>query len=66
MILAAVDRAQRKGGREIMGHCSDEVDAVAAAEWLVDRISRLEPDLSVTTSVEPGGGQFMVVLNSPR
>jgi hypothetical protein len=66
VILTAVDRAQRKGGREIMGHCSDEADARTAAEWLVDRISRLEPSLDATTTVEPGGGRFMVVLNSAR
>ncbi len=66
VILAAVDRAQRKGGREIVGHCSDEDDARAAADWLVDRITRLEPSLEVTAEVELGGGQFMVVLNSPR
>ena len=64
VILAAVDRAQRKGGREIMGHCSDEADAQTAARWLVDRISRLEPSLEVTADVEPGGAQFMVVLQS--
>ncbi len=66
VILAAVDRAQRKGGREIMGHCSAEDDAVAAATWLVDRISRLEPSLEVTAEVEPGGGQYMVVLQPAR
>jgi hypothetical protein len=65
-ILAAVDRAQRKGGREIMGHCADAADAAAAAAWLVDRISRLEPTLEVSALVEPGGGQYMVVPNSPR
>jgi hypothetical protein len=66
VILAAVDRAGRKGGREIMGHCAAEDDAVAAAGWLVDRISRLEPDLRITAEVEPGGGQFMVVMLSER
>jgi hypothetical protein len=66
VILAAVDRAQRKGGREIMGHCADEDDATAAAAWLVDRISRLEPSLDAATAVEPGGGRFMVVLTSGR
>jgi hypothetical protein len=66
VIIAAVDRAQRKGGREIMGHCSDEDDAIAAATWLVDRISRLEPSLEVSADVEPGGGQYMIVLQSAR
>jgi hypothetical protein len=49
-----------------MGHCSDEDDALAAAEWLVDRISRLEPSLDVRADVEAGGGQYMVVLQSRR
>jgi len=66
VILTAVDRAQRKGGREIMGHCSDRSDAIAAADWLVDRISRLEPGLVVSADVEPGGGQYMVVMHSTR
>jgi hypothetical protein len=66
VIITAVDRAQRKGGREIMGHCSDEGDAIAAARWLVDRISRLEPSLEVSAHVEPGGGRYMVVLQSAR
>jgi hypothetical protein len=30
----------------------------------VDRISRLQPDLAVTAEVEPGGGQFVVVLRA--
>jgi len=66
VILTAVERARRKGGREIMGHCVDEADATAAADWLVDRVSRLEPALDVAATVEPGGGQFMVVLHATR
>lgn len=62
VIIASVDRLERKGGREIMGRCPTEEDATAAAEWLVDRISRLAPELSVAAEVEPGGGQFMVAL----
>jgi hypothetical protein len=66
VILTTVDRLQRKGGREIVGRCLEHDDATAAADWISDRISRLEPDLAVTASVEPGGGQFMVVLATTR
>jgi hypothetical protein len=63
-ILASVDRLQNKGGREAMARCMTRPDAVKAADWLVDRISRLRPELSVTTVIEPGGGQFLVVLKA--
>lgn len=61
-IVATVERLQRKGGREVVARCPTEADGDAAAEWLVDRISRLQPDLAVTGTVEAGGGQFVVVL----
>ena len=32
--------------------------------WLLDRLSRFAPDLSVTTQVEEGGGQFLLVLRA--
>lgn len=63
-IFATVDRLQRKGGREVIGRCPTREDAELAGVWLLDRLSRLAPDLSVTTSVEPGGGQFMLVLST--
>ena len=63
-IIATVDRLQRKGGREAMGRCPTPADADAAAAWLVDRISRLRPGLAVTTEIEPGGGQFLLVLRA--
>jgi hypothetical protein len=31
---------------------------------VVDRLSRLAPDLAVTTQVEPGGGQFLLRLRA--
>ena len=62
MILTTVERMQRRGGREVVGRCVDRNDAVNAAEWIVDRVSRLEPSLSVTADVQPGGGQYLVVL----
>jgi hypothetical protein len=64
VILTTVDRLMRKGGREIVGRCLERTDAEAAASWIVDRISRLEPDLAVTSDLEPGGGQYMVVLTA--
>lgn len=66
VILTTVDRLQRKGGREIVGRCLERADAEAAAVWIVDRISRLEPDLAVSAEVDPGGGQFLVVLRTER
>ena len=63
-IIASVDRLERKGGREVMARCVDRADAEAAAAWLVDRLSRLEPDLSVTAAIEAGGGQHLIILTA--
>ncbi len=63
-IVPMVDRLQRKGGREVVARCPSASDATDAGAWLVDRLSRLAPSLEVTTSVEPGGGQFMLVLST--
>jgi hypothetical protein len=63
-IITAVDRLQRKGGRELMARCPTRADADAIAAWLVDRISRLSPGSGLTTEVESGGGQFMVLLRT--
>lgn len=63
-IMALVDRLQRKGGREVVARCPTSADAADAGVWLVDRLSRLAPSLEVSTSVEPGGGQFMLVVSS--
>ena len=65
-IIASLERLQRKGGREIMARCPTLADGQDAGTWLVDRISRLRPDLPVTTEVEPGGGQFVLVLRAER
>ena len=62
VILTSVERLQRKGGREIMARCPTRSDADDAATWLGDRVTRLVPDTAFRCSVEPGGGQFMVVL----
>lgn len=63
-ILASVERLQRKGGREVVARCPSRADGEEAAAWLVDRISRLAPGFAVTAEVEPGGGQFLLVLRS--
>ncbi len=65
-ILAAVERLSRKGGREVMGRCPSAADGQRAATWLADRVCRLAPDLAVVTGVEPGGGQFLLVLRTAR
>ncbi len=63
-ILPAVERLERKGGREAFGRCPTLPDAHDAAAWLVDRLSRLRPGLSVTPVIEEGGGQYLVLLRS--
>jgi hypothetical protein len=63
-IIASVERLSRKGGREVMARCPTAADGEEAATWLVDRISRLRPDLRVTTEVERGGGQFLLILRA--
>ena len=63
-IVATVDRLTRKGGREVVGRCPSQADADKAAVWLVDRLSRFAPGLAVTTQVEAGGGQFLLILRA--
>ena len=63
-IAETVERLGRKRGREVVARCPSRADADAAAAWLVDRLSRFAPDLPVTTQVEPGGGQFLLVLRT--
>lgn len=64
VILTSVDRLQRTGGREVMARCPGRDDAEAAAEWLVDRISRLEPDLAVSAEIESGGSHYLLILRA--
>ena len=63
-IIPSVERLASKGGREVMARCPTRSDADESAAWLVDRISRLEPDLSVSTDIDEGGGQFLVALRA--
>jgi hypothetical protein len=65
-LIAVADRLDRKGGREVVARCPDRADAEQAADWLVDRFSRLAPAMPVTASIDPGGGQFMVALVAGR
>ncbi len=66
VLLTTIDRLGRKGGREIVGRSPSRSDASRAAEWLRDRLSRLAPTLVVTATVEPGGGQHLLVLTTQR
>ena len=61
-LVAVADRLRRKGGREIVARCPSASDADEVARWLVDRFTRLTPDLSVTADVRTGAGQFLVAL----
>ncbi|MEX2659820.1 MAG: hypothetical protein WD232_08990 [Acidimicrobiales bacterium] len=63
-IIPTVERLGRKGGREAVARCPSLDDAQTAGAWLVDRISRLEPGLDVTTEIEPGGGQHLLILRA--
>ena len=61
-IIGSVERLHRKRGRDMMARCLTRSDADEAAEWLLDRVTRLCPDVAMTVGVEAGGGQFLVVL----
>lgn len=65
-LIGVAERLERKGGREVVVRCPDRADAQQAADWLVDRFSRLAPALPVTASIDPGGGQFLVALTAAR
>jgi len=66
VLLTTVDRLERKGGREVVGRSPSASDGREAADWLQDRLSRLVPNLRVSASVEPGGGQQLLVLTVKR
>ncbi len=63
-IFEAVERLKAKGGREVLARCPDERDAQAAADWLLDRVSRLAPEIRFSTQIMPGGGQFVLALRA--
>jgi hypothetical protein len=62
-LIGVAERLERKGGRELVARCPSRADAEKAADWLVDRFSRLTPGLPVSASIDAGGGQFLVALN---
>ena len=64
-LVGTVERLSRKGGREVVARCPSRGDAEGAACWLLDRLSRFAPELPLSTRIEPGGGQFLLVLHSP-
>jgi len=61
-IIASTDRLVKKGGREIMARCPTAADADDAAAWLLDRLTRLHPDVEFTSEVTAAGGQYLLVL----
>jgi hypothetical protein len=61
-LFETADVLQRKGGRNVVARCPTKADGNEAADWVVDRLSRLAPGLAVRATVEPAGGQFMLVL----
>mgnify|MGYP000001593564 CR=1 FL=1 len=61
-LIEVVERLDRKGGREVVARCPDLNDAKEASEWLLDRLSRLAPNTNFSTELNPGGGQYMLVL----
>jgi len=63
-LLATAERLERKGGREAMGRFPTKADADEGAAWLLDRLGRLHPGLALAAEVEPGGGQFLVILRA--
>ena len=63
-IFEAVERLERKGGREIVARCPGQREADEASEWLIDRLSRLAPGVRFEVEIKSGGGQFMLALKS--
>jgi hypothetical protein len=61
-IFETVERLRKKGGREIIARCPGEQEANEASSWLLDRLSRLAPELSFETQVSSGGGQYVLAL----
>ena len=65
-ILKSAERLMSKGGREIVTRCASRADAVEASTWLLDRLSRLVPDVAFTTKIDQGGGQQLLCLYAPK
>ncbi|QBJ97838.1 hypothetical protein ERC79_19250 [Rhodococcus sp. ABRD24] len=63
-IVGVVEQLSRKGGRVAVARCPGRRDAEAAGEWLLDRLSRLAPELTLDTRIDSGGGGFLLVLET--
>lgn len=63
-IITAAERLERKGGREAMARCPTQEDAETTAEWLLDRMSRLAPELVLSSQITSTGGQYLVSLHT--
>jgi hypothetical protein len=61
-IVQSVQRLIAKPGREVVARAATRSDAAAAGRWLVDRLSRLTPDVAFITRIDEGGGQFLLSL----
>lgn len=61
-IFETVERLRKKGGREAIARCPDQNDADEASAWLLDRLTRLAPELKFSTQITAGGGQFVLAL----
>ena len=63
-IIGSVERLSRKGGREVVARCPSEQDADDASAWLLDRLARLIPSATFETTIESGGGQYLLLLRA--
>jgi len=62
-IIGVVEQLTRKPGRVAVARCPSKSDAEDASAWLLDRLSRLAPELTLDTKIEPGGGGFLLVVS---
>ncbi len=63
-IIGVVEQLTRKGGRVAVARCPEKSDAEDASEWLLDRLSRLEPGVRFDTRIEQAGGGYLLVLTT--
>jgi hypothetical protein len=63
-LIATAERLERKGGREAMARCPTQADAEETAAWLIDRMSRLAPNLALHSQITSTGGQYLVSLHT--
>jgi hypothetical protein len=47
-----------------VARCPSQADAEEASAWLLDRLSRFAPDLTLTTQIDEGGGQYLIKLRA--